>query len=61
MCTKQTYFLVPLLIPSTKQPRSVTDVYLQLLLDELKGLWIDGLEIYDASRNENFHMHVALM
>ncbi|XP_059663674.1 uncharacterized protein LOC132309374 [Cornus florida] len=30
------------------------------LIEELKELWVDGVETYDASRNEMFRMHAAL-
>ncbi|XP_059658587.1 uncharacterized protein LOC132304903 [Cornus florida] len=30
------------------------------LIKELKELWVDGVETYDASRNEMFRMHAAL-
>lgn len=38
----------------------IFDVYLQLLIDDLKKLWIDVVETYDASRNGTFCMHVTL-
>ncbi|XP_057746407.1 uncharacterized protein LOC130965663 [Arachis stenosperma] len=36
------------------------DVYLELLVDELKPL-CDGVETYDANKGTNFKMHAALM
>lgn len=37
-------FTMPLHIPGPNRQRNDTDVYLQLLTDELKNLWLDGLE-----------------
>lgn len=50
-----------LLIIDPKQPGNNIDVYLQFLIEELKNLWIDGLEKYDALRKENFHVHAVLL
>lgn len=58
---EQDFFMMSLIIPDPKQPINDIDVYLQPLVDELKELWDDGLESYDASRNETFHMHAALL
>ncbi|XP_059671020.1 uncharacterized protein LOC132316559 [Cornus florida] len=60
MCMKQPYFILSTLIPDPKGPGNDIDVYLQPLIEELKELWIDRVETYDASRNEMFRMHAAL-
>lgn len=51
---KQLYFIMPLLIPGPEQPANDIDVYLEPLLDELKDVWIDGLNTYGASQNGTF-------
>ena len=43
MCMKQTYFMLSLLIPGPKSPGNDIDVYKQLLVEELKELWMDEL------------------
>ncbi|XXG72577.1 hypothetical protein AAC387_Pa07g1644 [Persea americana] len=49
MCMKQSFFMLSVLILGPKSLGSDTDVYLQPLIEELKELWIDGVETYDAS------------
>ncbi|GJZ96521.1 putative transposon, En/Spm-like, transposase-associated domain protein [Tanacetum coccineum] len=37
------------------------DVYLEPLVEELKELWDDGVETYDASTKTKFEMHASLL
>jgi len=37
------------------------DVYLQLLIKELKELWSTGIKTFDSYGNEVFDMHVAVL
>lgn len=37
------------------------DVYLQPLIEELKELWHEGVNTYDASKNEMFKLQAALL
>ncbi|WMV18529.1 hypothetical protein MTR67_011914 [Solanum verrucosum] len=59
-CMKDSYFMMPLLIPGPKSPGNDIDVYLQPMIEELKELW-DGVDTYDAHTKSNFLMRVALM
>ncbi|XP_077232767.1 uncharacterized protein LOC143871132 isoform X2 [Tasmannia lanceolata] len=61
MCMKQPYMMLSLLNPGPSAPGNDIDVYLQPLIEELKELWEDGLQTYDASRNETFRMHAAVL
>ncbi|XXG62527.1 hypothetical protein AAC387_Pa05g0867 [Persea americana] len=61
MCMKQKYFMLSLLIPGLKSPGNDIDVYLQPLVEELKELWIDGVETYYASLKEKIQMHAAIL
>nr|GEW76788.1 hypothetical protein [Tanacetum cinerariifolium] len=49
LCIKQSWFILSVLIDGPKAPGDKIDVYLQLLIDELKDLWRDGVSTYDAS------------
>lgn len=40
--------IISLLIPGPQAPRKHIDIYLRPLIDELKGLWRDGVETFDA-------------
>ena len=41
------------------------DVYLQTLIDELRLLWIEGVDVFDAATKEDeqkyFNMHAILL
>jgi len=41
------------------QPKSKINVYLQLLIDELKSLWNEGVDTYDVHTNQTFKMKVV--
>nr|KAJ0216905.1 hypothetical protein LSAT_V11C300127340 [Lactuca sativa] len=58
---KHEYMQIPLLIPGKKNPGQNIDVFLQPLVDELKMLFTDGIETYDAYRKNNFQMRAVLL
>ena len=57
---KQSNFILSLLIPGPKSPGNKIDVYMQPLIKELKDLWDDGVETFDASTNQVFHLKAAV-
>ncbi|XP_020254313.1 uncharacterized protein LOC109831399 [Asparagus officinalis] len=57
----QSYFMMPLLIDGPSSPGNNIDVYLRPLIEELRSLFIDGVETYDADKGETFIMRAALM
>ncbi|XP_057444023.1 uncharacterized protein LOC130736195 [Lotus japonicus] len=61
LCMKQPNFILTLLIPGPKGLGIDIDVYLQPLIDDLKDLWDEGIETYDASSRQNFQLHAALL
>ena len=60
LCMKQSNFILSMLIPRPNGPGNAIDVYLQPLIEELKELLEVGVETYDASKRQNFNLHVAL-
>ncbi|XP_009796469.1 uncharacterized protein [Nicotiana sylvestris] len=60
LCMKQSNILLSLLIPGPKSPGMDIDVYLQPLVDDLKKLWADGIETYDAFKQQNFQLRASL-
>ncbi|XP_074560566.1 uncharacterized protein LOC141816719 [Curcuma longa] len=58
---KPSYFIMSLLIPGPKSPGKEIDVYLRPLINDLKELWDDGVEAYDASTEQVFQLHAAVM
>ena len=50
-----------MIIPGPKNPGKKLDVFLRPLIDELKKLWLDGVNTYGIYRKENFQLRAALM
>ena len=61
MCMKKLFFMLSLLILSLEAPKDKIDVCLRPLIEELKVLWEVGIETYDAPKNHNFIMCVAVL
>ncbi|KAL2900629.1 putative pectinesterase/pectinesterase inhibitor 22 [Bienertia sinuspersici] len=61
ICMKPHSFMLSLLIPGPTSPGLNIDVYLQPLIEELKELWEDGVETYDAYAKQNFNMRAMLL
>ena len=53
--------MLSLLIPGPHQLGNEIDIYLKPLVDELKELWKEGVETYDAYSKEHFQMHATLL
>ncbi|KAL4573491.1 hypothetical protein LXL04_020299 [Taraxacum kok-saghyz] len=60
MSLKPEYFMLSLLIPGPESPSNNNDIYLQPLIEDLKELWVNGLDTYDKYRDETFRMYAAL-
>ncbi|XP_061358361.1 uncharacterized protein LOC133302572 [Gastrolobium bilobum] len=61
LCMKSTSFIISTIIPGKRMPGNDIDVFLQPLIKELKELWQDGVDAYDAFTREMFKLHAALM
>lgn len=61
MCMKQPFFILYVLIDGPKGPDNKIDVYLQPLIKDLKELWYEAKDTYDASCNRMFKLHAALL
>ncbi|XP_061374183.1 uncharacterized protein LOC133316451 [Gastrolobium bilobum] len=61
LCMKSTAFIISTIIPGKRMPGNDIDVFLQPLIKELKELWQDGVDTYDAFTREMFKLHAALM
>ncbi|KAK1423448.1 hypothetical protein QVD17_18751 [Tagetes erecta] len=61
LCMKESSFMLTLLIPGPKSPGKDIDVFLRPLVDELKELWTEGVQVRDASTDTVFTMHAALL
>ena len=61
VCMKASSFVLTLLILGLNSPAKDMDVFLRPVVDELKGLWEQGVQTRDAVDNSVFNMRVALM
>ncbi|KAL4306535.1 hypothetical protein AHAS_Ahas16G0188000 [Arachis hypogaea] len=61
MSMKSKYYMLSLLIPRPCSPGNNIDIFLQPLIEELKELWVSGIDTYDSFEGETFQMHAALL
>ncbi|KAG7568012.1 hypothetical protein ISN45_Aa04g008500 [Arabidopsis thaliana x Arabidopsis arenosa] len=61
MCMKAENIMLTLLIPGPTTPGNNIDVYLAPLIDDLKDLWAEGIEVYDSFAKENFTLRAMLL
>ncbi|KAL0541605.1 hypothetical protein IC582_021658 [Cucumis melo] len=61
LCMKRKFLMLTALISGPKQPGNEIDVYLAPLVDDLKILWHDGVECYDAYQDECFRLKAILL
>jgi len=57
---KRKYMMLSMMISGPKQPGNDIDVYLNPLVEDLKLLWVDGVEVFDDVAFETFMMHAML-
>ncbi|XP_060965558.1 uncharacterized protein LOC115700084 [Cannabis sativa] len=58
---KRKFTMLTLMISGPSQPGNDIDVYLAPLIDDLSKLWYDGVNAYDAYRNEAFNLRAMLL
>jgi len=61
LCNRRKYMMMPLLISGPHQPGNDIDVYLRLVVDELKRLWSDGVKVYDGFKRESFKLRAMVL
>ncbi|KAL4022786.1 hypothetical protein IC575_016531 [Cucumis melo] len=61
LCMKRKFLMLTALISGPKQPGNEIDVYLAPLVDDLKILWHDGVECYDAYQDQCFRLKAILL
>ncbi|XP_026439258.1 uncharacterized protein LOC113337940 [Papaver somniferum] len=55
------FIMLTMLISGPKQPGNDIDVYLAPLIEDLQKLWDEGVEVFDAYKEENFNLKVVLL
>ncbi|KAK9073298.1 hypothetical protein SSX86_007622 [Deinandra increscens subsp. villosa] len=58
---KQPNIILSLIIPGPKGPGNKIDVYMQPLIKELKELWEDGVNTFDASTKQYFQLKASII
>ena len=58
---KALFTFVSLLISGPRSAGKEIDIYLQPLIDEFNGLWMDGIQMYDSFSASFFQLRVALL
>ena len=53
--------MMSLFIPGPKSPNKDMDVFLRPLIEELKFLWNEGVDVYDAYAKETFRTHETIL
>ncbi|KAA0039485.1 transposase [Cucumis melo var. makuwa] len=61
LCLKRKYMMLSMLISKPKQPGNDIGTYLAPLIEDLKLLWENGVECYDAYREEVFNLRSVLL
>ncbi|XP_028802762.1 uncharacterized protein LOC114757826 [Neltuma alba] len=54
------YMMLSMMISGPKQPGINIDVYLAPLIKDLKKLWEEGVDVFDAHKQESFKLHVII-
>jgi len=57
---KQKYLLLTILISRPIQPRVDMDVFLEPLMEEMKMLWIQGVQMMDEYRKDSFTLRAII-
>ena len=60
LCMKRKYVMLSMMISGPKQPGNDIDVYLGPLIEDLKLLWDEGVDVYDGFSGENFKLRALL-
>ena len=60
LCMKRKYIMLSMLISGPKQPGNDIDVYLEPLIEDLKELWEEGVDVFDSFKKEVFKMRAMI-
>ena len=61
LCMKRKYMMLSMLISGPKQLGDDIGTYLAPLIEDLKLLWENGVECYDAYQEEVFNLRSVLL
>ena len=60
LCMKRKYIMLSMMIEGPKQPGNDIDVYLNPLIEDLRKLWVDGVDVYDANVQDTFRLRAMI-
>ena len=60
LCMKRKYVMLFMMISGPKWPGNNIDVYLAPLVEDLKKLWEEGVDVFDAYKKEYFKMRAMI-
>ncbi|XP_027933103.1 uncharacterized protein LOC114188698 [Vigna unguiculata] len=60
LCMKRKYVMLSLMISGPRQPGNDIDIYLTPLVEDLKMLWEEGVDMFDGYTSDSFKLHAML-
>ncbi|XP_052728168.1 uncharacterized protein LOC128195186 [Vigna angularis] len=60
LCMKRKYVMLSLMVSGPRQPGNDIDVYLSPLVEDLKMLWEEGVDVFDGYAGSTFKLHAML-
>ena len=60
LCMKRKYMMLCMMIAGSRQPGNDIDVYLTPLIEDLRKLWVDGIDVYDANVGQTFLLRAMI-
>ena len=56
LCMKQKYIILCMMIAGLRQLGNDIDFYLTPLIEDLRKLWVDGVDVFDGNLQQTFRM-----
>ncbi|XP_028199391.1 uncharacterized protein LOC114383867 [Glycine soja] len=60
LCMKRKYVMLSMMIVGPRQPGNDIDVYLRPLIDDLRKLWDEGVDVWDANLQHAFKLRAMV-
>ena len=57
---KRKYIMLSMMIAGPRQPGNDIDVYLSPLIEDLRKLWEEGVDVWDGNLHKTFKMHAMV-
>ena len=59
-CVKHKYMMLCIMITGPRQPGNDIDVYLTSLIEDLRNLWEEGVDVYDENVGQTFRLRAMI-